>query len=65
MLAGVVNVDSPLTDGDRGTSGASDGVELPYNKLTRFKLFADELDDSSCSFIADAAGLIGDFDRLP
>lgn len=61
------NDDMPLIDGDRGTSNDAfkDAVELPYNKLTKFKLCADELDDSSASFMtADVGGLVGVFDRF-
>lgn len=66
FVCAVAYVDKPLTDGDRGISvGFSDGVEFPYNKLTKFKLCTDELDDSSSSFIIGfGADLIGDFDRF-
>lgn len=61
-----VYVERPLIDGDRAVSDAfKDDVELPYNKLTKFKLCADKFDDSSLSFIRDDVCLIGDFDRFP
>lgn len=58
--------DRPLTDGERGTSGVlKDAVELPYNKLTKLKLCADKLEDSSVSFIAtDVCFICGVFDRF-
>lgn len=65
------DVDKPPTDGDLGTSSTAfkDAVELPYNKLTKFKLCVDELDDSSTSvvvvmMVADVDGLIGVFARF-
>lgn len=66
LLVADVYVDKPLTDGERGTSGAfKAAVELPYNKLTKFRLCADELEDSSASFMATDVCLIGVFDLLP
>lgn len=66
-LADDVYADSPLTDGGLGTSGtlkAAAAAALPYSKLTKFKLCADELEDSSASFIAAEACLRGVFDRF-
>lgn len=65
LLAWDAYEDKPLTDGDRGTSAAfKAAAELPYNKLTKFKLCTDELEDSSASFMATDVGLIGVFDRF-
>lgn len=45
------DADKPPTDGDLGTSSTAlkDAAELPYSKLTKFKLCVDEFEDSSAS----------------
>lgn len=61
------DVHNAPADGDLGTASRTafrDAVELPYNKLTKFKFCADELDDSSGSVVADVDGLIGVFARF-